>query len=239
MAKDLTKRGKKILIAGRAEEKLKIAAEEIGAAGYYFVDIGNEKGIDSFIARLINEHPELDCVINNAGVHKPFQIFGPDYGFDLPSADQEIDINIRGPMHLIIGLIQKHFHKLNSAVLANVSSVLGFVPFSIINPVYNGTKAWIHSFSVNLRTQLAKAGSKIKIVEIVPPTVETDLHRDRVDPDDIKKASSSMALSVDEFRADVVSGWEANEDIIAPGMASGIVKSWEESLRQRYVEQTK
>jgi hypothetical protein len=88
----------------------------------------------------------------------------------LEKADQEIDINIRGPMHLAIGFLE-HFKKKEAATIVNVSSVLGFIPFSIINPVYNGTKAWMHFWSMNLRTQLAKEGSKVKIVEIVPPTV--------------------------------------------------------------------
>ena len=36
---------------------------------------------------------------------------------------------------------------------------------------------------MNLRTQLAAVDSKIKVIEIVPPSVETALHRDRKDPD--------------------------------------------------------
>jgi short-subunit dehydrogenase involved in D-alanine esterification of teichoic acids len=124
----------------------------------------------------------------------------------------------------------------------NVSSVLGFNPFSVINPVYNGTKAWLHMFSTNLRTQLAQMsdeqGGKIKVVEIVPPAVETDLHRDRTDPDDNKKAKGSNAMSIDEFIKDVEEGWEKDQDTIAPGMATKSVDAWEQSLGKVYREQT-
>lgn len=240
MAADLIKRGKKVLLVGRSEDKLQATTKEIGAAGYYVLDTGDIASILSFIEKITSEHPELDCLINNAGVQKPFQVLGPDYGFDLSSADQEIDINIRGPMHLSIGLIKNHFNNLpNGAVLMNVSSVLGFVPFSVINPVYNGTKAWLHMFSVNLRTQLEQAGSKIKVVEIAPPQVETDLHRDRTDPDDNKKSSGANAMSVEEFMEDVRKAWEANDDMIAPGIGGKIVGQWYDTLGAKYKDMAK
>ena len=51
----------------------------------------------------------------------------------------------------------------------NVSSVLGYLPTSVINPVYNGTKAFMHAWTTNMRTQLRD--TNIKVVEIVPPKV--------------------------------------------------------------------
>ncbi|KAM4065859.1 short chain dehydrogenase [Hirsutella rhossiliensis] len=85
------------------------------------------------------------------------------------------------------------------AVVINVSSVLDFVPFSIIKPVYNGTKAWLHFWSMNLRTQLKNAKSNIRVVEVAPPMVATDLHPERSDPDSNKKNNNPSMLSVDEF----------------------------------------
>ncbi|KAK8846561.1 hypothetical protein IAR55_005647 [Kwoniella newhampshirensis] len=242
MAIDLIARGKKVLLAGRSESNLKSTTSEIGAAGYYVLDTGDIPSIPSFISKITSEHPELDCLINNAGVQKPLQILGPDYDFSLETADQEIDINVRGPMHLSVGLIQNHFKDLDGgAVIMNVSSVLGFIPFSVINPVYNGTKAFLHSFSTNLRTQLDQAGSKIKIVEIVPPQVETDLHRDRKDPDDNKKhtAAGANALSIDEFMDAVKKGWEEDKDMIGPGMAQKAVEGWYNGFGKRYEEALK
>ena len=184
----------------------------------------------------------MDCLINNAGVQRPFQVLGPEYEFDLTKADEEININIRGPLHLSVLLVQKHFSKLdNGAVIMNVSSVLGFNPFSVINPVYNGTKAWLHMFTTNLRTQLSQVdskGSKIKVVEIVPPAVETDLHRERTDPDDNKKHKGSNAQSIDEFMRDVEQGWADDADTIAPGLAAKVVEAWESSMGDKYREQT-
>ncbi|MCJ1453963.1 hypothetical protein MMC28_004313 [Mycoblastus sanguinarius] len=88
-------------------------------------------------SKVIKDHPDVDCVINNAGV------VDVNY-FDLQKVDQEIDINIRGPMHLAIGFLDQFKSKPNGVVIINVSSVLGYTTASVISPVYNGTKAWSH-----------------------------------------------------------------------------------------------
>ena len=131
LAEYLIAKGKKVLIAGRTEANLITTAKEIGAAGYYVLDTGKTDDIPAFIKKIISEHPELDCLINNAGVQRPIEVLKND-DF-LQKADQEIDINIRGPMHLALHLIP-HFKQKPSALIMNVSSVLGFIPFSIINP---------------------------------------------------------------------------------------------------------
>ena len=227
MAEAFIKRGKDVVIAGRTESSLKKTAEEIGAKAYYVLDVSDISSIAGFAKKVISEHPEIDCLVNNAGVQRPFQILGPDYDFDLTKADQEIDTNIRGPMHLCVQFVP-HFNKLaDGAVIMNVSSVLGYNPFSLVNPIYNGTKAFVHFFTMNLRSQLNAAGSKIKVVEIVPPTVETALHRERVNPDDNKKASGNdAALSLEEFMKQISEGFEADNDTCPAGMGHELVKKW-------------
>jgi len=226
-----------VIIVGRTEKALAETAKEIGAADYFVLDVSKIDSIKPFIDKVLEKHPDLDGLINNAGVQKPFQALGPEYSFDLEVADQEIDIDIRAPMHLCIGLI-KHFNSLkDGAVIMNVGSVLGWNPSSIINPVYNGAKSWVHSFTANLRTQLAAVDSKIKVVEIVPPSVETALHRDRKDPDDNKKAhGNKTALSVQEFIEEIEKGWEENRDVCTAGPGHKIVKAWTESIGEMYAE---
>lgn len=236
MAESLIAMGKKVIIAGRTEANLKRTAAEIGA-DYFVLDVSNIAAIEGFVKNIISVHPDLDCVINNAGVQRPFQIMGPDYDFDLNQADQEIDTNIRGPLHLSV-LLVPHFNSLpNGGVIMNVSSVLGYNPYSLVNPVYNGTKAWVHFFSMNLRSQLRHAGSKIKVVEIVPPTVETALHRDRKDPDDNKKKhGNSAALSISEFMEQIQEGWKDNKDTCPAGLGHDLVEKWYSAYGEAYMK---
>jgi short-subunit dehydrogenase involved in D-alanine esterification of teichoic acids len=237
MAEALIAMGKKVLIAGRTEANLKETAAEIGAEDFFVLDVSNISAIDGFVKHITSLYPELDCVINNAGVQRPFQIMGPDYGFDLSQADQEIDTNIRGPMHLSVCLVP-HFNGLkNGGVIMNVSSVLGYNPYSLVNPVYNGTKAWVHFFTMNLRSQLRQAGSKIKVVEIVPPTVETALHRERKNPDDNKKShGNSAALSVAEFMEQIQVGWQDDKDVCPAGLGHELVEKWYSAYGEAYTK---
>jgi len=107
-----------------------------------------------------------------------------------------------------------------------------------MNPVYNATKAFSHFWTMNLRTQLQASDSSkhIKVVEIAPPTVETDLHRDREDPDDNKKAKNSKALSLEDFMKEVTEGWKKDVDIIAPGWAGASVQKWYDAYGEAYNE---
>lgn len=196
---------------------------------YYTLDTGDISSIPTFIKTITKEHPDLDCLVNNAGVQRPLDVNEMSSEEFLKKADQEVAININGPMHLAIGLLP-HFksHK-SGAVIMNVSSVLGYMPSSVINPVYNGTKSWLHFWTMNLRTQLRTSkdgGNKIRVVEIAPPTVSTDLHRERADPNDNKKEQNSAALSVQEFMDEVTSAWKKDEDVISPGPAKQVVEKW-------------
>jgi short-subunit dehydrogenase involved in D-alanine esterification of teichoic acids len=237
MAEAVIAMKKSVIIAGRTEAGLKKTAAEIGAKAYFVLDVSNIPAISGFVKDIVSKYPDLDCVINNAGVQRPFQIMGPDYDFDLTRADQEIDTNIRGPLHLTVSLVP-HFNSLpNGGVIMNVSSVLGYNPFSLVNPVYNGTKAWMNFFTMNLRTQLRQAGSKIKVVEIVPPTVETALHRERKDPDDNKKVhGNSSALSVAEFIEQIQEGWHNDEDTCAAGLGRELVEKWYSAYGEAYTK---
>jgi short-subunit dehydrogenase involved in D-alanine esterification of teichoic acids len=235
IAEYLIKSGKKVIIVGRTESNLKATSEEIHANAYYVLDTGKIADIPAFVQKVTHEHPEVDCLINNAGVQRPLlvnKLSPEEFG---QKADEEIDINIRGPLHLILHLLP-HFKTKPSATIMNVSSILGFIPFVPLNPNYNGTKAWSHMFTMNLRSQLQESQetNHIKVVEIVPPTVATDLHRERDDPDDNKKEKNSAAMSVEDFMEELVDGWKNDEDLIGPGAANAVTAKWNEAFLKDY-----
>jgi uncharacterized oxidoreductase len=69
-------------------------------------------------------------------------------------------------------LLLPHLLARPRAAIVNVTSGLAFAPLSGA-PVYCATKAALHSFTLSLRHQLA--GTTVRVVEIVPPAVNTDL----------------------------------------------------------------
>ncbi|CAO1622908.1 unnamed protein product [Parajaminaea phylloscopi] len=220
-------KGKKVILAGRTESNLKEAAKKLGGdTTYYVLDTGKVDQIESFAKKLIEEHPDVDCLINNAGVQRPLEVTNLDLG----KLDQEIDINIRGPIYLANALL-KHFGSKPHAVVMNVTSVLGFVPFSIINPAYNGSKAYMHFWSMAQRTQLKN--TPIRICEVIPPSVHTDLHREREDPDD-NNPSKSSALTVEDFIKQITEQWEDDQDHVTAGMGKELVKKWYDAYGEQF-----
>ena len=81
---------------------------------------------------------------------------------------------------------------------------------------------------MDLRAQLKD--TNVKVVEIAPPTVATDLHRGRSDPDDNKKDKNKQALSVEEFTDEIIEKWKKGDEMISAGLGNEIVEKWEESM---------
>lgn len=57
-----------------------------------------------------------------------------------------------------------------------------------------------------------------------PPSVGTDLHRERENPDDNKEGSG--ALTVEEFMKDVIQQWKEDKDTIGAGPSSKVISRW-------------
>ncbi|KAJ9477067.1 putative NADP-dependent 3-hydroxy acid dehydrogenase (putative) [Pseudozyma hubeiensis] len=228
MAEYFLSQNKKVILVGRTESKLAEASKKLSNAPYYVLDTGNVDDIPAFTKKVLSEHPEVDCLINNAGVQRPLEV----QNLALDKVDNEININIRGPVHLATAFLD-HLKSKKLGVIMNVSSVLGFVPYSIINPIYNGTKSFVHSWTETQRVQLKN--TNVRVVEIVPPSVGTDLHRERENPDDNKKhLGATSSLTVEEFMDDLVKGLKADQDVISAGSGIALVKKWDDAFREPF-----
>ena len=140
---------------------------------HFVLDVTNPESLRSAVGQVTARFPELNCVIANAGVQRVHS-FDADEPVDERAIEEEIATNLLGVIRVCAAFLP-HLRKQPSATLINVSSGLAFVPMAII-PVYCATKAAVHSFTVSLRWQLKN--SSVKVIELVPPYVATDLNRD-------------------------------------------------------------
>ena len=85
---------------------------------------------------------------------------------------------------------------------------------------------------MNMRTQLK--GSSVRVVEVAPPTVATDLHRDRENPDDNKKENNKQALDLPEFMGFFSKAMKDNRETIGAGMSIDIVDKWYGAFGETY-----
>ena len=90
---------------------------------------------------------------------------------DWSERQTEMQINMEAPVHFM-QLFSPHFLKQNEAAFVNISSGLAFIPCPFA-PVYGATKAFVHHFNLGARFHYQK--TKIRIVEIAPPAVKSNL----------------------------------------------------------------
>lgn len=172
LAEEFIKNGNKVIITGRREERLQAIQARIPGIVVKNSDIADAAQREELAAWVINQHPDTNVVINNAGVQLAIDLKQP---VELKRVYNEIDTNLVGPLHLA-SLFVPHLTKKSNAVIINVTSGLAFVPLAFM-PVYCATKAAMHSATMSLRYQLKDTG--IKVFEVAPPSVDTELGHDR------------------------------------------------------------
>ncbi|HYC96815.1 SDR family oxidoreductase [Brevundimonas sp.] len=168
-AEALHARGAKVIIAGRRRDALEAVAAANPGMAFETLDVGDPAAIRAFAARVVEAHPDLNVVLNNAGIMVPEDLTAEPV--DLAIAEQTIAINLLGPIRLTAALLP-HLKRKAAATVVTVSSGLAFVPLTA-TPAYSATKAAIHSWSQSLRAQLA--GTSVEVIEWAPPAVATDL----------------------------------------------------------------
>lgn len=160
--------GSTVLVCGRSEAKLREAQEAHPGLVARVCDLADAEERRELARWVTIAYPRLDILINNAGVQRYPRL---DEHEPWADAAQEIAINLEAPMDLT-RLLVPHLLGLPQAAIANVTSGLAFVPL-VRAPIYSATKAALRSFTLSLRHQLA--GTAVRVVEIIPPAVDTDL----------------------------------------------------------------
>jgi uncharacterized oxidoreductase len=159
--------GNTVVVGGRRTDVLESLAAEHGFATVE-IDTTNATSVLAARDRVVAEHGDLNVLIAMAGVMASENVREPSF-FD--EAERIIATNITGPLRMIAAFIEQ-LQSQPDSTLITVSSGLAFTPLAI-TPTYNGSKAFIHQFSETIRLQLA--GTSVKVVELVPPAVQTEL----------------------------------------------------------------
>jgi uncharacterized oxidoreductase len=169
LARSFVAAGNEVLICGRRKSRLKEAQAELPGLHTAACDVSTEKGRKYLLDWVTTGYANVNILINNAGVQRMIDFTkGPG---QLLAGDSEIDTNLKGPVYLSAHFIPL-LSKQKVAAIINVSSGLAFAPMAFA-PVYCATKAALHSFTVSLRHQLRN--TSIKVFELIPPRVDTDL----------------------------------------------------------------
>ena len=170
MAESFLEAKNEVIICGRRKERLLEAQKKHPEFHINVCDVAEDADRRALMEWACADFSNLNILVNNAGVQRDIDFTkGVD---EFLTGESEIKINLEAPI-ILSGLFIPHLTGKRDAAIINVTSGLGFVPAARM-PIYSATKAAMHAFSMALRHQLSKVG--IKVFEVVPPAVDTELN---------------------------------------------------------------
>jgi uncharacterized protein len=209
LAQKCAEEGYDILIAAD-EPRIENAARDLMQHGTQVraieIDLSTPEGVDRYL-HAANGRP-IDVLIANAGR-------GLGRGFldqDFREVRRVIDTNITGTLYLV-QKVGREMRDRDAGHILILGSIAGFIP-GPFTAVYNGTKAFLNSFSFALRAELDKTG--VSVTCLMPGATETDFFEragmldtdegasEKDDPMEVARIGFEAML---RGEGDVVSGW--------------------------------
>jgi uncharacterized oxidoreductase len=165
MAERFIADGNTVIICGRRADALENARQKLPSLLIKQCDLSSAEEREALFSWVKDSHPDLNVVVNNAGIQNWMSITDANF---FRKAKEEIGINIEAVVHLCTLFTQME----SIHTVMNVTSGLSFSPLAKV-PVYCATKAFMHSFTLSLRHLLRP--KNIKVIELIPPALNTDL----------------------------------------------------------------
>ena len=186
-AKELARRGARVVLGARRTDRLEALAASIEAEGgtalVQATDVTDLEAVRQLAQRALDAFGQIDVFVNNAGVMP----LSPLDQLKVDEWNTMIDVNIRGVLHGIAAALP-HFKARKTGQFVNVSSIGGRVAMASA-AVYCGTKFAVHAISEALRQEV---GGEIRVTIVAPGVVESDLASTITDP--------STQKLMDDFR---------------------------------------
>jgi len=212
IAKALSGNGNRIILAGRREDKLKNAVAQLSQASYIVADITNEAEVEQLVKQVKTQYGNLDILVNNAGVVTAQPIVNAEGVYK--NAKFEMDLNYLSVVRLteeFLPLLQAS----KEAAIINIESIVSYLPHAVL-ATYSATKAALHSYSQSLRLVLQKTNPHIRVFEVFPPFVDTDM----------TKGFDAEKLSPDEIASDIYTALQKEEYAIRSGKTKELYKQF-------------
>lgn len=207
LAEKFLARGNTVITCGRREDRLNEAAEKLPGLITIRCDLAISEERKRLFAEVTQRYPELNVVVNNAGIQRDVDLTSGDDNWD--ELSEEIRINLDAPIHLS-QLFASHLSKQKHAAIIQVSSGLGFTPAARA-PIYCATKSGLHTFSQLLRHQLR--GSGVEVIEFIPPAVDSELNLESR----VRRGYTQTGVTAAEFADGMLAGLAEGKQEIGYG----------------------
>ncbi|MEZ0612017.1 SDR family oxidoreductase [Fibrella sp. WM1] len=206
LVKQLSGQGATIIVTGRSQDALTRTKEQFPGVHSFQSDVSKPEDIEQLYKDVTQQFPALNMIINNAGLMRLIDL--RDASKDLNDIIREINTNLSGTIQMVHQFLP-HLLKQPSAAIVNVSSAIAFMAYSSA-PVYSASKAGVHAYTKALRLQLE--GTSVKVFEVIPPGVNTNLQTDWV-----LQPNPSQMMDADKMVRETVKGLANDTLEIKPG----------------------
>jgi NAD(P)-dependent dehydrogenase (short-subunit alcohol dehydrogenase family) len=162
-ARELARRGWRPVLVARRQDRLERLATELGGE-YEVCDVSDRADVDRAAAAILQRHPRIDLLVNNAGI--PGR--GTFFSLEPERIEAVLRTNYLGGVWMVRALeaaLQPGAH------VVNVVSVAGTVAFAPAGP-YAASKHAQLAFSRSLTGLLADRG--VRVHTVLPGFVETE-----------------------------------------------------------------
>lgn len=168
----LARRGAKVVLGARRQDRLNRIVKDISAAGGtaigFAADVTRRADVEALVKGAVASFGRVDVMVNNAGVMPlaPIQLLKVD------EWDRQIDVNIKGVLYGVAAALP-HMEKQKGGHIINLASVFGIKVFAPGGTVYCATKAALGSLTEGLRVELHS--QNIRCTMISPGAIATEL----------------------------------------------------------------
>lgn len=161
IARRFAAEGARVVACARRADRLKELTAECGSGVLPLVlDVRDRAMVEEAIGGLPAEFTEIDILVNNAGLALGLE---PAQEANLDDWQDMVDTNCTGLLHctraVLPGMVARH-----RGHVVNLGSIAATYPYPGGN-VYGATKAFVHQFSLNLRSDLHGTGVRVTCIE--------------------------------------------------------------------------
>jgi len=236
LAEKLIAHGVHVIAVGRRQANLDSIVQKHGKDKVSAVkfDITDLAGIPDFAAKVTKAHPKLDSVILNSGIQRGLDFSKPD-SVDLSAVSLELTTNYLSHIHLTTAFLP-HLQSLSSSSptsLVVMTSGLALVPLTRCGN-YSASKAALHHLTLTMREQLSSPFPNLKVVEVYPPAVQTELHDEKHQPD--IKNGGSIGMPLAQFTEEMWQGLEAGKEDVPVGTSVAQFEAVETPRRKAFAQ---
>ncbi|KAL4900077.1 hypothetical protein BDW74DRAFT_188653 [Aspergillus multicolor] len=226
-----------VVISGRREENLQEFIRQHGSdkVTSKVFDVTKLDTIPQFTTEVLSAHPDIDAIFINSGIQRPFDFSKPET-VNLSIFNQELVTNYTSAVYLAHAFTPHLQSQKKQTALLFTTSQMALVPMMRC-PNYGASKAALHHFILALRTQLSEGPGDVKVLEIYPPAVQTELHDTKHQPD--LKDGHLIGMPLNEFVEEVWERLSKGEEQVAVGSAKDIYEAFEVKRQELYADMTR